>query len=407
MKSIINTEILSVNDYEHFAKNPYANSDFSVGRIVKEKDVLRNFAENLLLYDQVKIVTKSFSEAMILKNWLSAPLLEKLLREGVVKFIQIPFGWCYIQKWKKEQGYHNFFGIAAVSLANPLLNGSVPMGGIGSVNESEMWGWSSTDIEKAVIYTLTTFYSFNPKKIGKFARLIANNSIQLRSDEFRRFITNKTESDLKNPNILDNVNMNRKIDIENIPDNSSDIRKLFRILVANQNLAIMQNCIESDILTEKFYSSSLEIPLANELKNMKLSNNAKSLFKLEKLPVPETLGTTQEFSLSEIIKLRESSDGVKFREWIHKNLDSGEDVSAAYVELLQKRPPFLFRIVSTITESLLSLGITAATHVPSPITDLAVSGINEYGTNAFVERYITPNPPKIFLDKLKKIQKKS
>lgn len=403
MKSIINTELLSVKEYESFVASPYPNSDFSIGRNVNSKTVVQNLAENLLLYDQVKIVTKSFEEVITLKNWIGPSLLNQLLHDGVLKFIQTPFTWCYIQKEKFDKGAFSLHGIATVSLADEAKTRFKEQSGSGDLDLNVLGGWSSPDLEKAVHYTLVKFHQYNPKKIGKFSRLIARNTTQLNSDDFRRFITNKSEEDLKDKDVRSLVGLPEDIDTENIPDNSKEIRQLFKIILANQNLAIMQTDSDSDILTEKFYSDSLDSPLQKELSRMKNKKKVNKVFKMERLPTPKELGNPRIFSLPEIIKLRSSREGENFRGWIHKHFDNSEDIEAAYLDLFKKsNTPFVYRLISTVAQPLLSLGASAATGIPSIITDYAVGGVTEFKVNSLAERYFNRNSPKMFAEKVRK-----
>jgi len=300
VKAIINSEISVVHELETFAKSPYPNSDFSIGRRLSVNEVLRDFAENLLLYDKIYIVTTSFEEVITVKNWLGAPNLEELLRNGVIEFVQTPFSWTYIQKWKKEKGIHGFNGIATISLVDEVAQRLPPLSGAGELSQQPLGGWSSPDLEKAVTYTLTKFHDFNPKKIGKFARTVASHSTQLSSEDFRRFITNKSDEELKSEVVRKALGFSENIDIENVPDNSDDIRRVFRLIMANQNLAIMNSMPQADLLAEQFYLEALRYPLTNELRKTNLENQANELFAMEKLPSPKILGT--ELTISDILK---------------------------------------------------------------------------------------------------------
>lgn len=405
MKKIVNTEILAVKEYKNFVENPYPNSDFSIGRSVSPPSVLSNFVENLLLYDKVYIVTNSFEELITVKNWLSGHYLQELLHDGVIHFIQLPYAWCYVQKWKKEEGHRSFSGIANIFLSDKKFANLAGTSGVGDLNESVLGGWSNPDIEEAVAYTLTKFHGWNSKKVGKLSRLIAKNSTQLRSDSFRGFITKKTEEDLRNPVILESVGMSKDTDVENIPDNSQDIRKLFRLVLANQNMAVMQSMVEADLLAESFYSEALQNPLQNELKQVKLKRDNKELFELEMTPVPQGLGVENDLQIGEVIKLRNSKYGENFRKWIHENFESGEDVKAAYVQLLKKEPKFIYRLFNVVAPSLIGSFIEGGKLLEFA-ADSTIGGVSEFKLSSILERYVKPNPPKIFIDKVKRQYKK-
>lgn len=402
MKSIINSEIMAVKDYEQFAKDPYQNSDFSIGRIVRRSDILRNFLENLLLYDRIYIVTKSFDEIVLIKEWLGEHNFLTLLHEGAVKFIQVPFAWAYIQKWKHDQGLFKTQGIVTISLADEKSVASTQLHGTGEPDETHYGGWSDTDIEKGVSYTLTKFYKLSGKKVSKLSGITARNTTQLRSEGFRGFITTRSEEDLKNPAVLKDVGLSEKTDILNIPDNSDEIRKLFRIILANQNIAIMQNVIEADLLAEQYYLDVLRYPLTNELRAKKVGKQAKELFELERIPVPEILGNIKLLSISQVIRLRNSKEGKNFREWIHKNFDAGEDIKAAYVELLKQKPPFVYRLISTFASGLIGTGVGAVNPAAGIVTDAGLETVIEFKLNSLVERYLVKNPPRIFMENVKK-----
>lgn len=401
MRSIVNSEILAVKEYEKFVKSPYPNSDFSIGRQISRQTVLSNFVENLLLYDKIYVVTTSFEELITIKNWIGGHNLQSLLHDGVIKFLQLPFLWCYIQKWKKERGHRSFYGLATVGLANEKAIGLVGASGLGELNETLLGEWSNPDIEKAVAYTLTKFHGWSPNKVGKFARLVARNSTQLRSEEFRGFITRKTEGDLSNPQMLKLVGMTDSVDIENIPDNSQDIRRLFRILHANQNIAIMQNTIEADLLAEGFFTEALQYPLVAELRRAKLKKDVDELFQLEKIPVPKGLGFEKDLMIEDILKLRNSREGQQFREWVHKNFEAEDDIKSSYVQLLRRELPFVYRIVNVVAPALMSSMIGGGNKVVDFVVDSSLGTVSEFKLKTFVERYLRPNPPRIFIDKLK------
>lgn len=404
MKSIVNSEIESVAQYKTFKKEPYPNSDYVIGRETNPTDVLRNFAENLLLYDKIYIVTTSFEEVMTLKDWLGGRLLQELLYENALSFVQLPFAWTYIQKWKKDKGIRAVAGIANIFIADPSSAPLVGTVGQGVLQESTLGGWSSSDLEKAVSYTLTTFHKYNPSKIGKFSRLVASHSIRLNSEQFRGFITKKSGEDLHDAQIVSHLGFSKGLDMDNVPGNTQDIRRVFRIILANQNIAIMNSLPESDLLAEQFHTDVLKYPLTNEIRKTKLFDESKELFKLEKLPFPEILGF--QLPLVEIIKLRNSREGVEFRKWLHEHLESREDIKGAYVELLKRKPPFLYRVISTIATPAISIGISALTKVPGFVIDSTLGAVSEFKIESYAERFLTPNPPKFFMEKVKDVIKK-
>ncbi len=400
MKAIINSEILGVSEYKRFLEKPYPNSDFSVGRKIDPTNIWLNLAMNLLLYDKIYISTVSFEEFMRLKEWLGPHNLMNLLYDGSINFLQTPFHWAYIQKWKKEAGTFSMNGIVMVSLADQSLETSnLPRSGKGPISQKDLGGWSSTDLEEAATYTLLHIHKWNPKKVSKVARLIAKNTTRLESDEFKRFITNKSESDLNTKEIREKLKLPKDLDIENVPDNSPEIRKIFQVILANQNLAITNNLPHADLLTEEFFLEALRDPLENSLRKNKLNKNTSDLFKLEKIPVPDIFKAG--FSFTDIIKIRNSPEGKKFREWIHDNFDSGDDIQSAYVELLKKKPHFLFQFLSFVTPSIIGLGASALTQVPSQLITPVVGGVKEFAVKPFIEKFLVPNPPKVFIEKVK------
>ena len=402
MKTILNTELIVAREYQQYQKDPFPNSDFDIGRVNQSSNLRRNFVENLLLYDKIIIATKSFDEIMTLRNWMGGDSIERLLHEGVISFVQTPFAWTYIQKWKHDQGYRSMHGVASIFIADKEAYDMQQRTGIGDLNSNKLGGWSSPDLEKAVEYTLTTFYDFNPKKIGKFARLVAKSSTQINNDEFRRFITNKSEEDLKNINLRRKLNFNDEVDIENVPDNSKDIRRIFRIILANQNIALSKYYLDSDVLAENFYSEILASKIDGEIRNKSLQIEASKLFKVANIPVPEVFSSDRFLTVPQLIKIRNSKEGEDFRKWFHKRINDGIDIQEAYVNLLKrdKKYKWCTRILSFIAPEVVSSIISSKVNIPL-VPGIASSLAYEYLASPLINKYINLNPPKTIIDKLK------
>lgn len=397
MKKIFNSEVLAVKDYETFSRSPYPNSDFSIGRKVKQSLIYRNFIENLLLYDQVLILTNSFEELMTIKNWVGGPNVVELLHAKAIEFIQTPFAWTYIQKWKFEQGHRSFYGIANVFIADER-SVSLPSGR-GTPVEAGLGGWSNSDLEQAISYTLTKFHDHNPKKVGKLARLVAEHSRQLNSDQLRGNITNKTHQDLMNLDLRKSLGFSENIDVENIPDNSEDIRRLFRLLLANQTVEVLRNIEKTDILAEEFYTSVLSDILDEELNKYKKARRAsRELFSLEGIPVPTMLGFKSRMTAKDIIDLRNSKNGENFRKWFHEKRRSSDDIKSAYVELLkaEQNLPWMWRIIGSIAPA----AIAAITKLPS-VAEIATGTSKDLFVDPLVRKFLRPNPPRLFMEKMK------
>lgn len=398
MKTIINSEISAILEYERFRSKPYPNSDFHAGRVIQQENVIRNFAENLLLYDKIYVVTTSFAELVKIKDWITGNKLQEMLYAGEIHFLHIPFQWGYIQKWKKEKGFFKSSGLITAGIGNKLVYElGLPEEAI--PNEKKYAGWSSFDLEEAVTYPLVEFHGMSRKKVGKFARLAAKNSTQIRSSEFLKFITEKSESELRNKEVREKLGFSEKVDVDNIPDDTTDIRRIFQLVVANQNIALALVHPESDLLVEQYYLEAISMPITNELRQLKMREQMNTLFDKVKLPVPQTLG--KEIGFDKIIKIRNSREGKQFREWVHSNLDASKDIVSAYIDLLEKKPNFISRLVGIITPTLLGLATTAITKLPSQVVDPAISAVGEFKVKSYIERFMNPNPPKTFIEKLR------
>lgn len=402
MRQVINSELLAIPEWNNFVKSPIQNNDFSLGRSVNLSEIYKNLLENLLLYDQILVLTHSFEEVHTLRTLLSGHILTTLLHDNVIKFIQIPYTWGYIQKQKQESGIFKSFGIVQISLAEQNQIG-LEQGFV----SNKLGGWSSEDLEKAITYTLTKFHDFNEGKVGKFARLVAKNTDRLGSNEFAYFIRKKSEDDMGSTMIRQYLDISDDVDIYNIPDKSPDIRKIFRIVNSNQLMAVVQCYPEADLYAEKYYTESLKYGLISEIKKEQFIKKVDDLFNVVQIPRPRDLGIQGGLMIEDIIRIRKTKEAEEFRDWAHKNIFSQNDLICGYESLMKKKIPVIARYAAAITPTIASKFIENITKTPvPPMVDLGMGIISEFVSPSLYDRYLIKNPPKIFFNKIEEITKK-
>jgi hypothetical protein len=119
------------------------------------------------------------------------------------------------------------------------------------------------------------------------------------------------------------------------------------------------------------------------------------LLKLLKVPDPGPLVVAGELDLTEILRLRRSARGMRFREWLQRTpMPESDSFLQAYMESLTETP-----YVSRWPARLIRLAVTELVGAASPVAGTTLS----VADSLFIERWFAGYAPRWFLDELRRV----
>lgn|GEM_PF-1236545 len=355
-----------------------------------------HLARQLLLYDTVAIPTIDFGIVPILAEWLGEGLFREMLAAGAFRFVH----------------RHGLLGYAGNgnSLSSFILRPGPDKPLLWW--QEAMFRDSGVALERQIGSRLSWIGS-SLQPVLMDAVLQKVTELDYDNNFFMKNVVKETYRDVLKSNALSNMVRAEfpgahQIDLTRIPTvNPNQLRVLGKqgitdsvdllLRVAELNLEIVAASYVggADMYTADGSQELLRNKLARNNVGNDLIEGFVKLIDLHKLPDIGMAVATGQFPIGEVWRLRESSEAVRFREWMRNiQVSDPEDVTAAYIAAISREPRSASWPVRMIR-----LAVTTAIGSVGTATGLVASGIDSF----FVDRFLGGYSPKLFFNKLERL----
>lgn len=352
-----------------------------------------HFASQILLYETIIIPTTDYGIIPIIISWVGQDNFIKILKAGGIQFI----------RRNSMLAYNGGLGIGL----NMLENGN---------SKSFPWWLEAQycDDEKALMLqrenmlpSLSTQKSFIKQVLDHTTHLSFEN------DFFMKHIVDESYKDIiSSPSLLalvqkygkkrqdGTIHLER---LEEVPTNSTrvlsqdgklnDIADLvLRVAEINMELAMSLQTGDADLFTSQGAEKILHQKVYRAKIPQGLSDGFSKLLDLNNIPDIRSAIVNNAIEMSNILAIRESSKGKKFRNWLREaNVHYARDLERAYVEALGKNT-----LADSIPLRSMRFTITFLTGLANPAIGLGIDIVDSF----FIDNWLKGFTPKLFLDEL-------
>jgi hypothetical protein len=346
----------------------------------------KGFLENILLYDEIIVPTQDFLSLTILVGVLGEKAVIELLEAGRLKFLRVKGSLGYIGNGGGLQAFEmQEKDEQPISLNCPL-------------ETAITWAIKGLD-QKVNDSSLTKLALFNSTEI----------SIKSLSEDIRK----ETYADILKSIYLPNNfsisghNLNRLPGIgpkgvqifggRNSSWKGNQIDVLLALATTNLELKLIQIINADDASTSSPIGHIFKAK-ANRLFGNNSSVSLSKLFDITGIPDIGELILNKEFSLTDLLKLTTSANGIEFRQWFHENCRSDPNsIVREYIKLLKSVPG-----IQSVTSRIIRFVVTSAIGFV-PVIGQVASAIDAF----FVDKLIKGTSAKYFIQDLEQLTKNS
>lgn len=357
-----------------------------------------HFASQLLLYDKIVIPTTDFGIVPILISWFGLTDFEKALDSGALQFL-------------RRDGllaYNGGLGIGLIRIEK------------GIDTHFDWWQevlFGKDDLSLEIQLTKNDITLSKRQQNSIIQKILENTThLDFGEDLFMESIVKESYTDImKSPSLIEmvkkhgkkrpdgSINLER---LEEVPSNQTRVLRndgqltdiadlVLRVAEINMEIVMAAQTQNADLFTSQGADNLLRQKLIRSKVPQKLLNGFFKVLDLTKTPDIRPAVEKEELTLSEIWKVRNSTKGKRFREWLREaDTKSARDLEREYVEAISQ---------NTLADSLplrtMRFIITSLTGVLNPIVGLGTSVVDSF----FLDKWLSGFSPKLFLDELQKL----
>jgi hypothetical protein len=357
-------------------------------RVIPPQEVDDNvaslFLESMLLNEKIFFhINGPNLEIVPLLRWFSLKEVEQLIEEEILHFIFVHGAILYLTKEN----------ISNLKLSSPP--------GLNFLRSFEP-SWES--ITDGTTHILKEQTNLSRSERRNLSNLIEKKTLYINREDYKNYIYETTRSDVRGE-------IGRSFGFKNVenPDDGSlnnDLMSNYISIAKNNSilyLSAKSNCLS--IIGEESTNEILKMRLGSISQAMdKKIDNFQYIKEFEDLPDLFKLYKSGKYPLNKIVKIRNTSDAQKFREWIHSvksdtSLQTIKEYTASsFSKLSDKKWSKILRIV-------FNTGVGALIAPVNPVAGIATSvGLNALDTFLY-DKIINKWEPKFFIDKLKEVTK--
>jgi len=357
-----------------------------------------HLAQQLLLYDKIIIPTTDFGVVPTLISWFGLNDFKKALSSGTLQFL----------RRDGMLAYNGGLGIGLIRIEQ-------------GTNTNFSW-WQETLFERddtsLEIQLNNNLQTLSKRQHNSLIQKVLENTTHTNFNQkfFMDNIVKESYSDImKSPSLLEMVKKHGKkrpdgsIDLERlleVPSNKTrvlqqdgqltDIADLvLRVAEINMEIAMAAQTENADLFTSQGTDNLLRQKLIRSKVPQKLLNGFLKVLDLTRIPDIRPAVEKGDLTLTEIWKIRHSTKGKKFREWLRKaDIKSARDLERKYVEAISQ---------NTLADSLplrtMRFVITYLVGIIDPSIGIGSSIIDSF----FIDNWLKGYSPKLFLDDLQKL----
>lgn len=370
--------------FEKISKSVIPRSTKQLPNTDVDNLIKSEFIDSLILNDKIHLVVNGPNlDIVALYRWFEKKEVEQLIEDKILHFIYAPYIFTYLTKKNVE---------TLKLSSNPGLNL------ITAIDPS------FENIFDATYLALKEQTDYPRSYRRKISRIAEKNSIIIPKEDFTKYIVETSHSDVRGE-IGKHYGFNQ---VENPDDgeiNDELLRRYLDITHSNNILFLGAKANCSSILGNENTNEILSVRVNNiSIKIDKTIPNFGFVKSFEDMPNLNELLQSSKLTLKDIIKVRNSSDGEKFREWIH-NLKSESEIG-----IIKEYVHSLFGKKSDKTSSkllriLFNTGLGALLTPLNPIVGIG-AGVGLNLLDSFlIDKIINKWEPKFFIEELKKVSK--
>ncbi|MFA5168015.1 MAG: hypothetical protein WC530_05745 [Candidatus Omnitrophota bacterium] len=359
------------------------------------------FIDSLLLYDKAIIPTQDYVSLTALVGVLGEKTVIDLLESGDIKFARLKGAFGYIG---------NGGGIQSFVISKDEKHG-LKLQPFGDETDAVPWALE--------------ILSPKPREIKLITKLVTKNVQTIEATTIAESIRHETYTDILNSPYLRNRFAIRNTHMDRLqginpnqvrmcggPDSPNtlgdEIDIVMEICSSNLELNLAQRTGCKDLSTT-FKTGHFLKGKAERAPNLKSVSSFLRLVEVGGVPDPSSYllklsqGDRQK-RLAQLLKLKRSGKGKKFREWFHGNHDQNPDVIVQkYIEALGKIP-WISSVPAKIMRFILTGGVGLAIAGPTgAAVGMAVGAADSF----FLDDWLKGFSPKIFIDDLRQVFKES
>lgn len=357
-----------------------------------------HLASQLLLYEQIVIPTIDYGIIPTLISWLGVNEFIQSLDSGSISFIRrhgmlVYNGGQGLRLIKIDKGEKSDF----------------------SWWQEALFGKDEVSLELQLKHNLPML-STNEQKLITQKVLKNTSQLEFKDNLFNEMIVKESYKDvMKSPSLYEtfkkyakksrdgNIYLER---LEEVQPNETRILKhnyeitdvvdlVLRVAEINMEIAMSTQSSNADLFTSDGADNILRQKVFRANLPQRLTNGFVSLLDLKRMPDIRPAVENGEVPLSTIWKIRQSSKGRNFRDWLKKaDPKSAIDLTRAYIEAIEKDTPS-----DSLPLRALRFAVTSALGVINPIVGLGGSVIDSF----FVDKWINGYSPKLLFDELQKL----
>lgn len=352
---------------------------------------LDRLIECLILYDEVVLPTQDMIIIPALINVLGEDSVRQLMDSGALKFLRVKRGFAYVPGK----------GVAVIEVVNP--NGQKPP--------------DSKDLEELVAW-IATMCTGSKNPTGFLKSLLYITS-EVDADEFETVIRDESEADVINSAAIRDLFGLPDMHPKDLPAKANTMMLYGGPEFADENpvimsyLSLVQTNVEAALATraechDVFSATGLDTLLAEKFARAGHVDASNQVQLLSDIPDFAPIVRGGELPMQKLIKLRNSKHGEEFRLWFHEAVENGEDISKAYVDLIQQVHP-TDSIPGKLTRIAVWTGTSTAVGTmvaPGPVGTVGGAVVGAVGGlfDAFVmDKIRLGGSAKVFLEKMSKM----
>lgn len=355
-----------------------------------------NLIGSLLLYDEVLIPTQDYMVINILVGVLGEAGLIDCIETGAIRFVRI----------RGSLGYAGSGG----AVHGPCVV-SMGLTGNGKSHDDKHLDPYSIAMDESIDWSFSGLPVTPNSDLAKQAVLKASAEIEL--DSIIETSVEETKRDLQ-MSALSQRFASRSISEGHLPGvtprdirifqsaqfktTPDDIDLLLDVVRVNLEFALT-NAMKCDDCST--VAPILDVLIAKEERTQK-QRRLDCFFDLHEIADVPDIGrgiSERRLSINDVLKLRRSSGGIKFRQWFHQNaFQQPHEVARAFIDILRTQPR-----VDSIPVRILRYLATAVVGVLDPVTGMIVGAADSFLVSPIFAR----NRVKLFVDRLRNLAARS
>lgn len=377
---------------------PRIGLDYAPTENLKFRNDLSNqghFANQLLLYDSIIFPTNDFGIVPALVHWLGLKTFLNAVEGGTFSFL----------RQRGVLGYvGNGNGINTLEIRSgpnkPLDNWQEAMFGDTEKSLAIQLEMSEEIIpakERHLVLKSVQAVSIDYKYDNDFfIKNIANESYTdiIKTPELSRFVLSATGADGINLVHLPGVEANQ-VKVSSLGQIKNPVELVLRVAEMNLEIAMSAFVGNCDLFTCEGADKLLVSKLHRSGVPKKLTDGFLTLLELNNIPDIEQGICSNKCTLMDIWAVREKKESQLFRKWLRKASGKNlRDLEKEYVAALSKNPA-----VNSLPIRLIRFCITSLCGYVNPAVGFGIDAIDSF----FVEKFLSGYTPKLFFDRLKKL----